>query len=69
MRWCKTKLWKYEWHSWFAWCPVKVSDNIKGSKRTRCYVWWQHIERCKFAGRNATWFSYRVPQVEEVKDE
>ena len=41
MIWVKKKKVKFEWHLWFAWCPVA----IKVSKSERHIVWLQRVWR------------------------
>ena len=42
-----------EWHKWFAWHPVKISD--------RQYAWLENVERRgRYTAKEAWDFEYRV---------
>lgn len=64
MRWdspAREKRW--EWHQWFAWCPVRIPDDryVAGQ-----WVWWETVERKRnYTSRGGMW-DYREAGVYEV---
>ncbi len=45
-----------DWHSWFAWYPVRLSFDQNDSR-----VWWEWIERKKENIQGYIITSYRLP--------
>ena len=60
MRWhVKTRPPLSEWHRWWAWHPVKISDNNKAANK---WVWLEAVERKLIHTYGDCYMVYRIAE-------
>jgi hypothetical protein len=77
---CQRKLLKErkeEWHSWWAYWPVRIPEHTENNIVVPChYVWWEWVDRRKndsrhlviaLFDRDGRWWRYRPSTAEEPK--
>jgi len=60
MRWTSTYTDTYEWHTWFAWHPVRIA-HVRRSRTTLAehWVWLAKIERKAVGNYGGSYWDYR----------